>query len=147
MESMEKTNPEGVQGAGDTEKTCCCRKKLRPEKEYRDLLNRITSIKDRNTLFCIAAMGVASGLTSSGVMKKYNLDNASSVQHSLANLGAEKMDLIQLLSKGTYTLQDRLFELWIAYRGNYLEMKLSNPKERFEKERSELSSLPPIPKP
>lgn len=127
----------------------CALKELLTSKdaEYRDLLNRITSIKDRNTLFCIAAMGVASGLTSSGVMKKYNLDNASSVQHSLANLGAEKMDLIQLLSKGTYTLQDRLFELWIAYRGNYLEMKLSNPKERFEKERSELSSLPPIPKP
>ena len=45
MESMEKTNPEGVQGAGDTEKTCCCRKKLRPEKEYRDLQNRLSRIE------------------------------------------------------------------------------------------------------
>ena len=120
---------------------------VKKDAEYREVLNRITSVKDRNTLFCIAAMGVAKGLTSSVVMKRYNLDNASSVQHSLANLGADKMDVIQLISKGTYILQDRLFELWIAFRGNYLETKLVNPKERFDLERQESQSLPSIPKP
>lgn len=120
---------------------------IKKDTEYREILNRITSIKDRNTLFCIAALGVAQGLTSSEVMKKFNLDNASSVQHSLSNLSEDKLDMIQLISKGTYMLQDRLFELWIAYRGNYLDMKLINPKERFEKERKESRSLPDIPKP
>ena len=119
----------------------------RKDADYREVLNRITSIKDRNTLFCIAALGIAQGLTSSAVMKRFNLDNASSVQHSLSNLGAEKMDMIQSISKGSYMLQDRLFELWIAYRGQYLDIKLDNPKDRFEKERREINSLPVILKP
>ena len=36
--------------------------------------------------------------------------------------------MIHVVSKGTYILQDRLFELWIAYRGNYLDAKLENPR-------------------
>lgn len=120
---------------------------IRKDSEYREVLNRITSVKDRNTLFCIAALGVAQGLTSGAVMKRYNLDNASSVQHSLSNLSEDKLDMIHNVSKGTYVLQDRLFELWIAYRGNYLDAKLVNPKARFDKERQETMSLPSIPKP
>ena len=119
----------------------------RRDQEYREILNRISSVKDRNLLFCIAAMGIAKGLTSSATMKRFNLDNASSVQHSLDNLGPNKMNLIQCISKGTYIIQDRLFELWIAYRGNYLDIKLENPKERFEQERAESTSIPVIPAP
>ena len=117
------------------------------DSEYREVLNRVNSIKDRNTLFCIAALGVAQGMTSGAVMKRYNLDNASSVQHSLANLSADKLDMIQTISKGTYILQDRLFELWIAFRGNYLDSKFDDPRARFEKERHEAKSLPTIPGP
>ena len=73
MESMEKTNPEGVQGAGDTEKTCCCRKKLRPEKEYRDLLNRLSRIEGQirglkgmveRDAYCIDILNQASAASS-----------------------------------------------------------------------------------
>lgn len=68
-------------------------------------------------------MGVGQGLTSGAVMKRYNLDNASSVQHSLANLSEDKLDMIHVVSK------------------------LENPQARFEKERQEGLALPTIPKP
>ena len=118
--------------------------------EYREILNRLTSPKDRNTLFCIVAEGIATGLTSSAIMKKYNLDNASSVQHSLENLSSEdpdKLNMIVRIAKGTYMLQDRMFELWIANKGQYLEQKFAASKSRFEKEKEIANSLPNIPKP
>ena len=77
-------------------------------------------------------------------MKKYNLDNASSVQNALGNLCGENLNIAVNIAKGTYILQDRLFELWIAKRGGYMELKLANVKERFEKERSLMVSNPDI---
>ena len=108
----------------------------RHDEEYRDLLNRLTSQKDRKLLYCIAAEGIAQNLTSCAMMKKYGLDNASSVQHSLSNLTGEKMPMARKLSKQAYMLQDGLLELWLLQRAGGLDAKFQNPEDRFERERS-----------
>ena len=69
------------------------------------------------------------------MMKKYNLDNASVVQNALNNLGEERMNIIARLCKGTYVLQDRLFELWIAYKSGFLDRKFEAVPERFIEQR------------
>lgn len=99
-------------------------------------MNRVTSQKDRKLLYCIAAEGIAQNLTSCAMMKKYGLDNASSVQHSLSNLTGEKMPMARKLSKQAYMLQDRLLELWLLQRAGGLDAKFQNPEDRFERERS-----------
>ena len=101
---------------------------------FRDILNRIDRAQTRNTLFCIAAMGIADNLTSSQVMKYYHLDNASSVQKSLLALQDDNSPLIRKLTKGIYVIDDRLFELWIAREGNYLNVKYSTAEARFKKQ-------------
>lgn len=64
-------------------------------------------------------------------MHYYRLDSASSVQKSLIALQDEKSPLIKRLSKGIYVMDDRLFELWIAREGNYLDYKYAAAEERF----------------
>lgn len=39
--------------------------------------------------------------------------------------------MIKKISKGTYIIEDRLFELWIAREGNYLEYKYDSVQERY----------------
>lgn len=98
---------------------------------YREIMNRIEREQTRNTLFCIAALGIAMNLTSSKVMKNYRLDNASSVQKSLLSLQDEKSPLIRKIAKGTYVIEDRMLELWIAREGNYLDLKFDLVKDRY----------------
>lgn len=101
---------------------------------FREILNRIDRTNTRNTLFSIAAMGIAGNLTSSQIMKYYHLDNASSVQKSLLALQDEKSPLIRKLTKGVYVIEDRLFELWIAREGQYLDVKYGTAQLRFKKQ-------------
>ena len=108
----------------------------RHDEEYREQMNRLTSAKDRKLLYCIAAEGVAMNLTSGGMLKKYGLDNASSVQHSLSNLTSEKTPMVQRLSKTAYMMQDRNFELWISRRNGDICRKFENPEGRFEQEKT-----------
>lgn len=103
--------------------------------DYKELIDRLDNQKERRTLFCIAAEGIGKELTSSWMMKKYNLDNASVVQNALNNLGEERMNIIARLCKGTYVLQDRLFELWIAYKSGFLDRKFEAVPERFIEQR------------
>lgn len=102
---------------------------------YREILNRIDRANTRNTLFCIAAMGIAANLTSSNTMKYYHLDNASSVQKSLLALQNDKSPLIRNLTKGVYVIDDRLLELWIAREGHYLDLKYATVEARFLKQK------------
>ena len=102
---------------------------------YREILNRLDRANTRNTLFSIAAMGIADNLTSSQIMKHYHLDNASSVQKSLLALQDEKSPLIRKLTKGVYVIDDRLFELWIAREGHYLDIKYGTAESRFQKQK------------
>ena len=116
----------------------------RKDADYREILNRLDNKKERNTLFCIAAEGIAAGLTSTRIMKQYDLDNASSVQNALENLGENKWGLIDRIAKGIYVIQDRLFELWIASRGGYLELKIHDAETRFKKQREIQYAIPEI---
>jgi len=101
------------------------------DNSYREILSRIERPNTRNVLYCIAAMGIAGNLTSSKNMHYYRLDSASSVQKSLIALQDEKSPLIKRLSKGIYVMDDRVFELWIAREGNYLDYKYAAAEERF----------------
>ena len=103
--------------------------------------SRLNNTKERNTLFCIAMEGIADGLTSSSIMKKYKLDNASAVQNALENLGQDKLALIEKIAKGKYVLQDRLFELWIASKNGVLEEKYENAEKRFHIQREIASRI------
>lgn len=103
---------------------------------YREILNTMERENTRNTLFCIAALGIADNLTSSKIMKNYRLDSASNVQKSLLSLQDERRPLIRKLSKGVYMIDDRLLELWIAREGNYLDIKYASAEERFLKQQS-----------
>ena len=113
----------------------------RHDEEYREQISLMTGARDRKLLYCIASEGLAQNLTSGGVMKRYGLDNASAVQNSLKKLTDEKMPVIRKLSKGTYMLQDRIFELWLSLRNGGLEDKFRNPEERFERERAQAEDL------
>ena len=101
---------------------------------FREIINRIDRVNVRNTLFCIAAMGIADNLTSSQVMKYYHLDSASSVQKSLLALQDDNSPLIRKLTKGVYVIDDRFLELWIAREGNYLDLKYASAQARFQKQ-------------
>ena len=114
----------------------------RKDTDYREIMNRLGNKKERNTLFCIASEGIASGMTSSSMLKKYDLDNASSVQNALVNLGEGKLNLIDRIAKGTYVIQDRLFELWIAWKSGYLPGKYQYARERFDRQREIVQRIP-----
>lgn len=115
---------------------------FRKDTDYRDIMNRLNSQKERNTLYCIALEGIASGITSSQTMKKYQLDNASAVQNALENLGQDKLSIIERIAKGTYVVQDRLLELWLASKSGLLESKYANAEQRFFRQREISERLP-----
>ena len=102
---------------------------------FREILNRMERENTRKTLYCIAAMGIADSLTSSKTLKDFHLDNASSVQKSLLSLQDENAPLIRKISKGTYVMDDRLFELWIAREGNYLDVKYATAELRYNRQK------------
>ena len=101
---------------------------------FREIINRIERENVRNTLFCVAALGIADNLTSAKNVKYYHLNSASSAQKSLLALQDKNSPLIRKISKGTYVLEDRLFELWIAREGNYLDYKYATAHSRFLKQ-------------
>lgn len=108
---------------------------VRKDNDFRDIMSRLNNQKERNTLYCIAMEGIASGITSSAIMKKYQLDNASAVQNALENLGQDKLSLIEKIARGTYVIQDRLFELWLASKSGVLEAKYNDAEARFIRQR------------
>lgn len=102
------------------------------EKDFREILNRLDNKKERNVLFCIASEGLATGLTSSSMMKRYSLDNASSVQNALRNLCGDKLNLVAKVGNSHYKLQDKFFELWIAASNHVFDAKVSSAWDTFE---------------
>ena len=102
------------------------------EKDFRENLNRLDNKKERNVLFCIASEGLATGLTSSAVMKRYNLDNASSVQNALRNLCDDKLNLVAKVGKSHYKLQDKFFELWLAESNHVFDTQVEAAYNTFQ---------------
>ena len=115
------------------------------EQDFREKMNELDNQKERKTLYCIAREGLATGLTSSQMLKQYQLDNASSVQNALKNLCGDKLNLVSRVGKNHYRLQDRFFELWFAKTDGRFDEKISTAKDAFDKERAltGVTSAPP----
>jgi hypothetical protein len=94
------------------------------------------NIKTRNTLRCIALLGLATGLTSTTVIRQYGLDNASSVQNALNTLTDETTGLVVRISDKYYRLLDKYLELWFVEKAGFLEQRLMNSRELFHRERT-----------
>lgn len=111
--------------------------RLLDDNEYdnRMLLNRLNNKKERNTLFCIANESVASGLTSTAMMKKYNLDNPSSVQNALNNLSGDQFNLIYKVGASSWCMQDIFLELWLDRMMGTLDARYDRAEELFREER------------
>lgn len=106
------------------------------DKNYRELLDRMGNIKTRNTLRCIALLGLATGLTSTTVIRQYGLDNASSVQNALNTLTDETTGLVLRISDKYYRLLDKYLELWFVEKAGFLEQRVMNSRELFHRERT-----------
>ncbi len=76
---------------------------------FSDLLDRIPE-KQREVFIAIALEGKAKSITGKNFIKKYHLQNASAVMAAVRRL-LEK-DLITL-DKGSYTIYDPFFALWV----------------------------------
>lgn len=102
--------------------------------EFRDRLDKLDNKKARMVLFAIAEEGIGAGLTSTALMKRYHLDNASSVQNALIMLSDDKTNFIRKMGRASYCLQDRFFELWCARNNRNLESKINRAEMRFLQE-------------
>ncbi|MBQ9893667.1 MAG: ATP-binding protein [Bacteroidales bacterium] len=102
------------------------------DKDFRENLNRLDNQKERRVLFCIANEGLATGLTSASTMKRYGLDNASSVQNALRNLCGDKLNMVAKVGRSHYKLQDKFFELWLAKMNHTFDAKVANAGVLFE---------------
>ena len=109
---------------------------------YRELLNNKRSIKERNLIQCIAIEGIASDMTSQGVINDYYLGGASSVKATLTKLKKSENTIITELQDGNYRLHDRFFELWIADQAGVLDNKFKKAEATFKKERELLKGKP-----
>ena len=107
----------------------------RRDPDFRDALDRLNNAKERAVFFCVAREGIALGMTSTAIIKKYNLDNASSVQHALSVLTSNEKNLVKRNGKG-YLIRDRFFELWIARSEKRLQHLVDNAESRFNLELS-----------
>ena len=124
----------GTKGTVDEDKVIATVRLLLAEKDmdFRENLNRLDNKKERNVLFCIASEGLVTGLTSSAMMKKYSLDNASSVQNALRNLCGDNLNMVVKVGKSHYKLQDKFFELWLAASDNAFDRKVISAPTTFE---------------
>lgn len=80
------------------------------ESSYKDLLSKLPP-KQKTVLQAIAKEGVASSITSSKFIKKYNLNSASSVQSAVKML--LKNDIITQIDD-TYRVYDYFFLEWLS---------------------------------
>ena len=114
------------------------------DSDYKDILQRLDNIKERNTLFYIAYQGVAEKPTATETIRRFRLQGPAQVQNALKNLGEENRDLIERISRAQYVIKDRLFELWLAERMGILQYKLENASFRYSQQKDIESQLPAL---
>ena len=112
------------------------------DNDFRERMDKIEKIKNRNFLYAVALEGIATSVTSTAFIRKYRMDNASSVQNAIAYLSDDAVNAIKKVGKASYQLQNRFFELWIAKGFRCLEKKFSSARERYQKERQMLLQQP-----
>ena len=119
----------------------------RQDQTYREKINVLNRKKEKNVMIAVALEGVASGMLSQKKNNEYNLGPISSVAQSLNNLCSEDGLNLILKTGDSYIMQDKMFELWIAWKYEQLEYKFKTADEQFEtqlKNEKELS-LPKMP--
>ena len=109
----------------------------REDQTYREKINSLIRSKEKNVFVAIALEGVASGMLSLAINKKYNLGPTSSVAQSLNKLCDEDKLNLTLKIGDSYIVQDKMFELWTANQYGLLDSKFATAKEQFQKELNE----------
>lgn len=112
------------------------------ENDFRERMDKIEKIKNRNMLYAVALEGIATSVTSTAFIRKYKMDNASSVQNAIAYLSDDSVNAIEKIGKASYQLQNRLFEFWIAKGFRRLDQKFDMARERYNQERQMLAQQP-----
>ena len=112
------------------------------DNDFRERMDKIEKTKNRNFLDAVALEGIATSVTSTAFIKKYRMDNASSVQNATAYLSDDSVNAIEKIGKASYQLQNRFFELWIAKGFRCLDGKFSSARQRYDKERQMLAQQP-----
>lgn len=90
---------------------------------YKTLLYSLGGEKERRLVVCFAIEGIATEVTSAAMLHKYNLGTASSVQNACRNITSGNNKIAMKLDKGSYTLTDKFFELWLCRRLGVLDQK------------------------
>lgn len=99
---------------------------------------------ERNVLSCIAMEGLATGIMSTEMIRRYSLGASSSVANHLRSLTSEDRRLVQKTGDG-YMLTDKFFELWIAWKAGRLKDKFETAaalRSRYEKIRAPKVKVP-----
>lgn len=107
---------------------------------FRETLDRIENARTRNTLRCIADLGIATGLTSTEILRKYRLDNASAVQNAIKYLTAPRVGLVTEIRPNYYRVEDKFLELWLQSKAGLLDRRIDESRSLLEKERALLCS-------
>ncbi len=103
---------------------------------YKSLLYTLGGDKERKLALCLAIEGIATEITSSAMLHKYGLGSASTVQNACRNLSSGERKIAVKLGKGTYTLADKFFELWLARKMDLLNVKYETAPELMEKSKT-----------
>lgn len=105
------------------------------DSEFKENLDRIDNERTRRLLSAIAYEGIATGLTSADKIARYGLGSASSVQNSINFLTNADRNLVERVGRNGLQIHNRYFELWLARRDGFYNLKLRDAEKRFEKER------------
>lgn len=98
-------------------------------------LHAIDAQTQRNILFAVAAEGIAENITSADMISRYSLTSASHVQNAIKKLVDNNNFLLVKIAKGTYIMDNKFLELWIARKMGILEQKYEYAEALFDKER------------
>lgn len=96
-----------------------------------------------NVLLCVANETLCQGVQSAAMRQKYGLPSPSSVASILAGMQDDRNRLVEEIVPGTFRLEDKFLELWVAKNvfGN-LDDKYAAAGEFFKKERQLKSTTP-----
>lgn len=98
-------------------------------------LHAIDAQSQRNVLFAVAAEGIADNITSADMISRYGLISASHVQNAIKKLVDNNNFLLVKIAKGTYIMDNKFLELWLARKMGILEQKYDYAEALFNKER------------
>lgn len=115
------------------------------EEKSDDYMALLHSLKPdhENVLLCIANETLCQGIQSAAIRKKYNLPSASSVANILSGMQNERNQIVDEIAPGTFRLEDKFFELWIAKNiFENLAIKYETAAEFYRKEKELKLAIP-----